>query len=257
MSCRKIADEIAARSDCDPISHTSVRAALSDPKLPKLSHVMAIALVLTSSTRGQQLYLGLDDFDRLWQEARTADDEVFTSGDPGIDAAARTTQSLHTQRLALMEQQKAAQREFIRRAAALLNSRPPDWWRLLEAYDQVMSWNFRGFSDWRELIGHDRRTLLRFAQTTPRNTDGMWRGDTGWDRLDSSVLPARGIHVAYALFDGAGKPVHVGMTYHFRTHVKRLHNGGLTWTTWQAWLCGDREEALAKRREMAARYGYR
>ncbi|MFC3896590.1 hypothetical protein ACFOWZ_34375 [Lentzea rhizosphaerae] len=256
-SCRRIAETIAARSDCDPISHTTVRATLSDPKLPKLAHVLAIAQVLIGFTADKDPGARLDRFDHLWQQARIAEDEVFGLGDPGIDAAARATQLLHAQRLGLLEQQTIAQREFIRRVAVLLDSQPPDWWRLLEAYDQVMAWNIKGFADWKEIIGFDRPTLRRLAHATPRNADGMWRGDTGWDGLDDTVLPVRGAHVAYALFDGTGKPVHIGMTNQFRAHVKRLHKSGVAWTAWQAWPCTDRQQAVEKRRDVATQYGYR
>jgi hypothetical protein len=218
---------------------------------------MAIVQVLAGFTRSKNPEHWLDLVDELWQRASATEESVFSSDDPAIDAAVKATQRLHVQRSALLEQQVIAQREFIRRAASLRDAEPPDWWQLLEAYDQVRAWKIKGHQDWMKLVGIDRPTLRRLAHAVPRNADGVWRGDTGWDGLDDSVLPPRGSDIAYALFDTSGKAVRVGLTNQFRAHVKRLHRRGVTWTAWQAWSCEDRAQAVAKRRAVAEQYGHR
>ncbi|QFZ18514.1 hypothetical protein [Saccharothrix syringae] len=42
LSSRNIAERIAERPGLRPISHTTVRKTLTDPGLPRLSHVMAV-----------------------------------------------------------------------------------------------------------------------------------------------------------------------------------------------------------------------
>jgi hypothetical protein len=60
--------------------------------------------------------------------------------------------------------------------------------------------------------------------------------------------------VAYVLFGIGSTPVRIGMTHAFRAHLKRLHQGGVTWQSWKAWPCASRQDALETRKRIAAQY---
>ncbi len=182
-------------------------------------------------------------------------EDVRSLGVPELAAAAEQVERIHAERARLFDEQLAAEREFVHQAAAAHHAGHLDWWGLLDAYDQVREWGITGFSKrWQEQIPHDRMTLRRFAEATPRSTDGTWSGDTGWEGLDDSLIPARGTHVVYVLFGNGGVPVHIGMTLQFRAHVKRHHRAGVSWVSWKAWPCTGREDALEVRKRITAQY---
>jgi hypothetical protein len=174
-------------------------------------------------------------------------------GVPELDDAAGRVQRIHDERARLLEQQLATEQEFVAQAAAAHRAGELDWWGLLDAYDRVREWNVPGFSGrWRHKIPYDRNGLRRMAEATPRSADGTWSGNTGWDGLDDSLIPARSAQVVYALYGNGGVPVRIGMTNQFRAHVKRLHHDGVVWESWKAWPCKDRQDAIEVRKRIVA-----
>lgn len=172
---------------------------------------------------------------------------------PELDDAADRVQRIHDERARLLEQQLAAEQQFVARAAAAHRGGELDWWGLLDAYDRVREWNVPGFfARWREQIPYDRNGLRRMAEATPRSADGTWAGSTGWDGLDGSLIPARGAQVVYVLYGNGGEAVRIGMTNQFRAHLKRQHHAGVTWESWKAWPCTDRRDAIEVRKRVVA-----
>lgn len=176
-------------------------------------------------------------------------------GDAALESATQRVERIHLERARLLDEQLAAEREFVGQVAVAHKAGHLDWWGVLDAYDQVRGWGISGFSRrWQEQIPHDRMALRRLAEATPRSADGTWSGNTGWDGLDDALVPARGTHVVYVLFGAGGAPVHIGMTRQFRTHVKRHHHAGLSWASWKAWPCTSRADALQVRKRITAQY---
>ncbi len=209
---------------------------------------------MAASTRDGNSDHWLDRFDDLWQKARADETKPAHFDGLGLEEAVEVAQRLHEQRAALLEEQLSAEREFIRRAALLLDGDKPDWWGLLDAYDQVRAWAVKGYLDrWKERVGFDRPAIRRFAHASPKSADGVWKGSTGWEGLDGTVVPPRWKDVVYALFDEHDRPVYVGMTNQFRVQAKRLHRQGHVWT---AWPCDNRADAVRRRKEVIRRYGY-
>jgi hypothetical protein len=179
----------------------------------------------------------------------------MTSEMPAFEAAAARVRRLHDERATLLEQLLAAEDELIRQAAAARHAGTLDPWGLLDAYDLVREGGITGFAArWRKIIPYDRHALRRMAAATPKNPDGTWSGDTGWDGLDGSVIPLRGTYVVYVLFGAGGTPVRIGMTQAFRAHMKRLYRDGVVWRSWKAWPCESRQDALETRKRVAAQY---
>lgn len=180
---------------------------------------------------------------------------------PGLDDLAEVVEQLHTQHTQLRDRIIATEDEYIRACAAAHNAGQVDWKGMLAAYDQIRAWSKRNglgsFIDrWEAHIPYDRNTLARFAQSMPTSPDGItWTGATGWDGLDVNTYPQRGTHVAFVLFGNGNVPVHIGFTEQFRTRVKALAGQGVTWTSWLAQLCDNRQDTVEVRRELVKKYG--
>ena len=171
-----------------------------------------------------------------------------------VDQLAQQLDRLHAQHTQLSQVLLATLEDYIHTAAEAQRAGHLGFPQLLEAYDRARACGLPGwFERWKRHVPHDRPALRRRAAATP-GPDNTWAGPTGWDGIDDSLLPPPGVHVAYVLIANGGAPAHIGFTHHFRARVKRLHHAGMTWTSWTAWPCADREQARALRADIAATY---
>jgi hypothetical protein len=185
---------------------------------------------------------------------------ALPSGDPGpglsvLGEARERVRHLHRERARLMDEQLAAELDYLAAVAAEHQAGLRNWWGLIDAYNQVRDWGISGFSRrWLQHIPYDLNTMRRLAAATPHNIDGTWSGTTGWEGIDTMTLPAKGTHVAFALFGADGAAVHIGASQQIRAYLKQLHESGMRWTSWKAWPCVSREDAFARRDQISALY---
>ncbi|MFC9999665.1 hypothetical protein [Nocardia sp. NPDC127526] len=172
------------------------------------------------------------------------------------DAAATRMHELLDARARLAAELLATEQQFISNVALVHELGGLDYRGLISAYEQVREWGLTGYSRrWLEWIEHDLNNLRRFANATPTTADGTWSGNTGFEGLDDSVHPARGMHTAFVLFGEGGTPIHIGFTQQFRSNLSRLHHqAGLRWASWKAWPCASRHDAIERRKQLGTQF---
>ncbi|MEU3628891.1 hypothetical protein BS329_15240 [Amycolatopsis coloradensis] len=186
---------------------------------------------------------------------------VFLAGVPDLNDVVNTVVNLHREHADLRGRIIAAEDDYLRRIAQAHHAGLLDWKGLISAYEQLRAWSkdngLGTFRDrWEARIEYDRGTLSRYAGAMPNASDGTtWTGNTGFDEMDGTSCPQRGMNVAFVLFRGGQTPVFIGFTHQFRNRLKTLDKEGLIWESWLAQLCDARQEAVEVRRDLVKRYG--
>lgn len=83
-----------------------------------------------------------------------------------------------------------------------------------------------------------RRPIVLRDTTAPPE----WRGP--WPVVAGTATPGKGQNIAYVLRDGQPRPLYVGSTDDFLSRMES-HAKTKVWTSWQAYLCDDRDGAYA------------
>lgn len=183
------------------------------------------------------------------------------AGVPGLDTTFEAVRELHTQHAQLQDRIIAAEDEYIRKIAEAHQAGKVNWIGLVAAYDQVRAWSeINGVGTivdrWEAHIPHGRNTLARHARSMPTSPDGTsWTGNTGWEGLDTTAYPQRGMYVAFVLFGNGKVPVHIGHSEYFRNRLAALTRAGLVWESWFAQLCDNHQDAVEVKRELTQLYG--
>ncbi|CCH29540.1 hypothetical protein BN6_22190 [Saccharothrix espanaensis DSM 44229] len=186
-------------------------------------------------------------------------DTSGSCGVPEVDVAATHVRRLHEELARLTAATIEAEAAYLDSATRAHADGQLDRHGLRAAYDQVRS-RARDAG----LFGHggapqhpdDRQDLDGLIGALAIPEDGTWFGHTGFHGLrHAGGYPGTGARVAFVLFGNGGVPVFIGHTSQFYRRAHNLDREGVTWCSWRAESCADRDEFVEARDRFIDRYG--
>lgn len=165
----------------------------------------------------------------------------------GYDESLQRIRLLREERFALLEKQRAIEKEHLRRIATAFRSDLIDMDDLADAYKEyeaTVRYDAGYTSRWNVEVCVSAAQLAYRAKglTRPNGPAGSWSGSYP---LGRAPYPPDHQCLVYVLFDDLNQPCYVGSTQHFRLRLRQHRADGKQFAYWTAYPCDDRTAAYA------------
>jgi len=172
----------------------------------------------------------------------TVADDADSGIDPSTLATLQQIRKLREREAALAAVREQAEEQMLHRLGIGHQAGRISNEQLFAAFDAYRALEIPGRSKrWNEHIAIKWQRIDQERRWKPNGPEGTWVGV--WPIAVDDAAPIGGTAVVYILFDATNEPCYVGSTGNLRTRLKQHSRAGKQFSTWQAYLCSDREAA--------------